>query len=199
MARYTESMEELIRRLGKFPGVGPKSAERMAFYILHSSGQDVEALTQAISKVKKSTGFCKQCNNLSEGDLCAICKDPGRDHTLICVVEEPKDIIAIEKGSHFRGIYHVLLGALSPLDGIGPDDLKIKELISRIKALGVKEVIIATNSDTEGEATALYLTKVIRSLKVKLTRIAFGVPIGSDLEYADQVTLSRSLAGRRDL
>lgn len=199
MARYTKSMETLIEEFAKMPGIGPKTAERLAFYILKAPREDVAFLASAIMKVKQSIGFCKVCNNLSEGPTCQICQDPRRDKSTVCVVEEPNDVIALEKAGGYKGVYHVLLGALSPLEGVGPEDLKIKELLSRIKSQKIKEIIIATDSDTEGEATALYLTRVIKPLGVKMTRIAYGIPVGSSLQYADQATLARAMEGRYEI
>jgi recombination protein RecR len=199
MPGYTESMRGLIEEFSKLPGIGPKSAERLAFYVLKSKKQTAEALSQAILKVKNATRFCNLCSNLSEGELCDICRDPSRDKAVICVVENPGDISSIEKTASFRGVYHVLLGALSPLEGVGPDDLKIKELISRIKKGGVKEIIIATNPDTDGEATALYLIRLIKPLGVKRTRIASGVPMGTNLGYIDQASLIKAMEGRHQV
>ncbi len=199
MPGYTKSMEKLISELTKLPGIGQKSAERLVLHILKSPKEDAKALSEAIIKLKETITFCKACYNLSEGDTCHICEDPGRDKTTILVVEQPNDILAIEKTGTYRGLYHVLLGAISPLDGIGPDELKIKELLRRIKSEKTKEVIIATDADTEGETTALYLTKLLKNQGVKTTRIAYGLPVGSHLEYADQATLARALEGRREI
>ncbi len=196
---YTKSMEDLINELVKMPGIGPRTAERLAFYVLKIPKEQARLLSDAIVSLKDNVTFCKTCFNLSEDETCRVCSDFTRDTSLICVVEEPKDIIAIEKTHGYKGLYHVLLGALSPLDGIGPDDLKIKELISRIRSASVKEIIIATSSNTEGEATALYLTKLIKPLGVKLTRIAYGIPVGSNLDYTDQATLAKALEGRTEL
>jgi len=190
-------MKMLIEELSKMPGIGPKSAQRMAFYILRSSKNDAELLSKAIIKVKESVRFCKICNNLSDEETCEICKSHSRNKSLLCVVEEPNDIIAIERAGHYNGLYHVLLGSLSPLDGIGPSDLKIKELLERTKGGKFKEIIIATDFNTEGEATALYLLKVLKNSGAKLTRVAYGIPVGSDLEYADQATIIKAFEGRR--
>lgn len=192
------SMKALIEELSKMPGIGTKSAQRLAFYILRSSGQDAEALSKAIIKVKESVRFCKACNNLSEEDLCGICKNSSRDRSLLCIVEEPSDVSAIERSGGFHGLYHVLLGSLSPLDGIGPSDLKIEELIARVKKEHFKEIIIATDFNTEGEATALYLLKVLKGSGAKLTRVAYGIPVGGDLQYADQATMIKAFEGRRE-
>lgn len=196
---YTKSMGDLINELVKMPGIGPRTAERLAFYILKIPKEQARLLSYAIISLKDNITFCKNCFNLSEDETCRVCSDITRDTSLICVVEEPKDIIAIEKTNGYKGLYHVLLGALSPLDGIGPDELKIKELISRIRSTTINEIIIATSSNTEGEATALYLTKLIKPLGVKLTRIAYGIPVGSNLDYTDQATLAKALEGRTEL
>jgi recombination protein RecR len=192
-------MRVLIEEFGKMPGVGPKSAQRLAFHVLRASRPDAEALSKAILKVKDSIRFCKVCNNLSDEEVCAICANPSRDKSVICVVEEPNDIIPVEKTGSFGGVYHVLLGSLSPLDGIGPSDLKIKELQDRVKNKKVKEVIIATDFNTEGEATALYLAKLLKDSASKVTRVAYGIPVGSNLEYADQATLAKAFEGRRKI
>ena len=198
MSGFPSSMKELIKEFSKMPGIGPKTAQRLAFHILKSSIADAEAFSRAILKVKNSVRFCSLCNNLSDGEVCDICKSPSRDRLLLCVVEEPNDIVTIEKSGSFNGLYHVLLGSLSPLDGIGPSELKIKELLERAKKEKFKEVIIATDFNTEGEATALYLSKVLKSSGAKLTRVAYGIPVGSELEYADQATLVKAFEGRRE-
>ena len=199
MTGFPVSMKELIMEFAKMPGIGPKTAQRLAFYILRASKADAEALSKAILKVKASVRFCRVCNNLSDEEICDICKSTSRDKSILCVVEEPNDIITIEKAGNFNGIYHVLLGSLSPLDGIGPSDLKIKELLERVKKDRFKEIIIATDFNTEGEATALYLSKVLKNSGAKLTRVAYGIPVGSDLEYADQATIIKAFEGRREL
>lgn len=196
---YARSMQSLIKEFSKMPGIGTRTAERLAFYILKLTRQDAENLSRSILNVKSSIRFCKICNNLSEEDLCLICQDPGRDTGTICVVEEPNDVSAIEKLGRFRGIYHVLLGRLSPLEGIGPEMLKIKELIERVRKSRIKEVIIATNSDTEGETTALYIAKLLKPYRLKTTRLAHGIPVGSDIKYADQATLIKSIEGRLEI
>ncbi len=196
MSGYTKSMERLISLFTKLPGIGQKSAERLAMHILKSSKEDAKALSEAILSLKDTVVFCRNCYNLSDGELCRICSDPARDKTAILVVESPKDVVAIEKTGTYRGLYHVLLGAISPLDGVGPDELKIKELMRRIKTETTKEVIIATDADIEGETTALYLSKLLKNQGVKISRIAYGLPVGSHLEYADQATLARALEGR---
>jgi recombination protein RecR len=197
MEKYTKSMSRLIQALKKMPGVGPKSAERMAFHILRLPLQEAKALAYSILKVKESIRFCKICGNLSEEDACAICDNPQRNKETICVVEQPTDIISIEKSNVFNGVYHVLGGSLSPLDGVGPESLRIKELLLRIKSRKAEEIIIATDSDSEGETTALYLARLLKKEKVKVTRIAYGLPMGSNLEYADQLTLAKALNGRQ--
>lgn len=198
MSGFPSSMKMLIGEFSKMPGIGPKSAQRLAFYILRASKNDAEALARAIGKVKDSVRFCKVCNNLSDEEICDICKSSSRDRSTLCVVEEPNDIVAIERTKEFNGLYHVLLGSLSPLDGIGPSDLKIKELIERVKKEKFREIIIATDFNTEGEATALYLVKQLKGLSSKLTRVAYGIPVGSDIEYADQATILKAFEGRRE-
>ncbi len=195
----TKSVDALIKELEKMPGVGPKTAERLAFYILSLPREEAKALALSIMRVKDNIGFCKICNNLSEEEICSFCQDERRDRSVICVVEEPKDVSAIEETGVFKGLYHVLLGALSPLDGIGPDEIKIKDLLSRLKSDKIKEVVIATDLDTEGETTALYLAEVIKPVGLKVTRIAYGIPVGSSLEYIDQATLAKALDGRREV
>ena len=199
MNAFPVSMKLLIEEFSKMPGIGPKSAQRLAFHILRSSKNDAETLAKAIVKVKESVKFCKTCNNLSDEEICEICNSTDRDRSILCVVEEPNDIAAIEKAGEYNGIYHVLLGSLSPLDGIGPSDLKIKELLERVKKDRFKEIIIATDFNTEGEATALYLMKQLRSSGSKLTRVAYGIPVGGDIEYADQATILKAFEGRREV
>ena len=196
---YARPLLRLLEALEKLPGVGPRSAERMAFYLLRTSREEARALAQAIADVKDHLRFCEICFNLSEAERCQICQDPSRDSLVLCVVEEPKDVLAIEKTGAYRGLYHVLLGAIAPLDGIGPELLKIDELLQRLTDGAVQEVIVATDADKDGEITAAYLSKLLRPLNVKLTRIASGIPVGSHLEYADQATLARALEGRRAL
>lgn len=198
MKDFPVSMKALIEEFSKMPGIGPKSAQRMAFYILRSSRQDAEALSKAVIKVKESVRFCRICNNLSDEDTCEICKDTSRNRSMLCIVEEPNDVSTIEKAGNFNGLYHVLLGSLSPLDGIGPSDLKIEELLNRVKKEKFKEIIIATDFNTEGEATALYLLKVLKTSGAKLTRVAYGIPVGGDLQYADQATIIKAFEGRRE-
>jgi len=199
MEKYTKSMSKLIQALKKMPGVGSKSAERMAFHILRLPHSEAKSLAYSILKVKESIRFCKVCGNLSEEDICNICDNPQRDKSIICVVEQPTDIISIEKSGVFKGLYHVLGGSLSPLDGVGPENLRIKELVARVKAQKVEEVIVATDSDSEGETTALYVSGLLKREKVNVTRIAYGLPMGSNLEYADQLTLAKALNGRNPI
>jgi recombination protein RecR len=197
MATYTDSIEKLIDSLTKLPGIGRRSAERIVAYILNASKDEIKNLSEAIGRVKDSVRFCRICNNLSEEELCKICRDIRRQKDIICIVEKPGDVTAIEKAGSFTGVYHVLLGSISPLEGRGPGDLKIDGLLSRIKENNVKEIIIATDADTEGETTAIYLTKLIKPLGVNLSRIGLGLPVGSNLEYADSTTLSKALESRR--
>lgn len=199
MTGFPVSMKALVDEFSKMPGIGPKSAQRLAFYIMKSSKSDAEALSKAILKVKDSVRFCKRCNNLSDEETCEICKSPSRDSSTLCVVEEPNDIVAIERAGSFNGIYHVLLGSLCPLDGIGPSDLKIKELIERSRKEKFREIIIATDFNTEGEATALYLFKTLKGSSPKITRVAYGIPVGGGLEYADQATMIKAFEGRRQV
>ncbi len=193
---FSKSLNRLVRELSKLPGVGPKSAERFAFHILRSSKDEVNNLSRAIIEAKEKLTYCKICGNLSEEKICQICQDALRDKSQVCVVEEPNDVLSIEKTGIYKGLYHVLLGSIAPLDGIGPHELRIKELISRVKNNKIKEVIIATSSDTEGEITALYLSKVLRPYRIKLSRLAAGMPVGAELNYADEVTLGKALENR---
>ncbi len=199
MAEYAKSLNKLIEEFTKLPGIGPKSAERMALHILKGSLEQAKALAYAVVKAKQSLSYCKVCNNLTEAEVCSVCQDLRRDKNTICVVEEPKDVLAIEKSGAYQGVYHVLLGAISPLDGVNPENLKIVELINRIKQNAAKEIIIATDSDAEGEATALYLSHLIKPLRIRTTRIACGIPAGGNLEYADQATLGKALQGRQEI
>jgi recombination protein RecR len=198
MYQSSESLGRLVTILSRLPGVGRKTAGRLAFHILKMSGEEAREMAEAILAVKEKVGTCSICGNISETDPCAICQDESRDRSLICVVEEASDIVALEKAEEFNPLYHVLGGRLSPLDGIGPDDLHIKQLLTRLDG-SVKEVIIATNPDVEGEATAMYLKKLISPFGVKVTRIARGLPVGGDLEYADGVTITRALQGRQEI
>jgi recombination protein RecR len=197
MASHTESIERLINRLIKLPGIGRRSAERIVTYILGATDEDIKSLSEALIKVKENVHFCRICHNLSEQETCAICQDVRRNRSLLCVVEKPSDVSSIEKTGTFDGLYHVLLGAIAPLEGKGPQDLKIDSLLRRIKEENIKEVIIATDSDTEGEATALYLAKLLKPEGIITSRIGLGLPVGSNLEYADSATLSKALESRR--
>ena len=199
MLESIPSMKRLIVELGKFPGIGRKTATRLAFYVLQQSDVEARALVDAISDVKRLVGYCSRCFHVTEQDPCCLCVAAGRDDTLLCVVEQPQDLMAIERGHSYRGRYHVLHGALSPLDGVGPDDLKIVELVDRVRQGAFEEVIVATNFSIEGEATALYLSRVLQPLGVKITRLAHGIPLGSDLEYVDEATVGRAIEGRRDI
>jgi recombination protein RecR len=199
VAHYPEPVARLIDALQRLPGIGPKTAQRLTFFLLKRPAEEVRELSEALTAMKERIGHCHVCFNVTDEDPCRICADPARDARVLCVVEEPNDLLAMERTGDFRGRYHVLLGALSPLDGIGPEDLRIRELLSRLESEGVGEIILATNPNVEGEATALYLAKLLRPLAVRITRIARGLPVGGDLEYADQVTLSKALEGRRDI
>lgn len=190
-------MQDLIDELGRLPGVGPKSAQRIAFHMLQQDAVDVQRLVDALTQVKAKVRFCTICFNIAESEQCRICADPRRDLTSICVVEEPKDVVAIERTREFRGRYHVLGGAISPIDGIGPDDLTFRELMTRLASNEVQEIIIATDPNLEGEATASYLARFLKGMDIKVTRLASGLPVGGDLEYADEVTLGRAFEGRR--
>jgi len=194
---YEGIIQDLIDELGRLPGVGPKSAQRIAFHIIQSDRVDVTRLAEILKTVKERVKFCTTCGNISEEVLCRICKDPRRDNSSICVVEESKDVLVIEKTREFKGKYHVLGGAISPIDGIGPENLRIKELMTRLAQTQINEVIIATDPNLEGEATATYLTRLIKPLGVKVSRLASGLPVGGDLEYADEITLGRAFEGRR--
>jgi recombination protein RecR len=194
---YEGAIQDLIDELGRLPGVGPKSAQRIAFHLLASEPADVARLIAALQRVKDEVKFCKTCGNVAEADECRICKDPRRDEALICVVEEPKDVVAIERTREFRGRYHVLGGAISPIEGIGPDDLRVRELLLRLRDGVVTELILATDPNLEGEATATYLARLVKPMGLTVTRLASGLPVGGDLEYADEVTLGRAFSGRR--
>src|SRR5664280_461357 len=196
---YEGVVQDLIDELGRLPGVGPKSAQRIAFHLLQADSVEVSRLVNALVEVKERVRFCRICGNVAEAEDCRICRDPRRDLAIVCVVEEPKDVVAIEKTREFRGRYHVLGGAISPIEGVGPDDLRIKELLARLADADVSEVIIATDPNLEGEATATYLARLLRPLDLKVTRLASGLPVGGDLEYADEVTLGRAFEGRRVL
>jgi recombination protein RecR len=196
---YEGIVQDLIDEFAKLPGVGPKGATRIAFHLLNSETTDVTRLAEVLREVKEKVRFCKKCYNVAQNELCRICADTRRDQTLICVVEEPKDVLAIERTREFRGKYHVLGGAISPIDGVGPDDLRIKELMSRLSDNDIAEVILATDPNLEGEATATYLARLLSPLGLKVTRLASGLPVGGDLEYADEITLGRAFEGRRQV
>jgi recombination protein RecR len=194
---YDGAIQDLIDELGRLPGIGPKSAQRIAFHLLATEATDVERLASALRRVKAEVKFCRICGNVSDSEECRICRDPRRDITVICVVEEPKDVVAVERTREFRGRYHVLGGAISPIDGVGPDDLRIRELLHRLSDGTVTELILATDPNLEGEATATYLARLIKPMGVTVSRLASGLPVGGDLEYADEVTLGRAFSGRR--
>ena len=194
-----DSLAKLVEQLQRLPGIGAKSAQRLAFHFLKNPRNQVEELCEALREVKDRITYCSVCSNITDVDPCYYCTHPSRDQCLICVVEEPHNVTSVEKSGQFKGVYHVLLGALSPLQGIGPDDLKIKELLARASDSKVNEVILATNPNVEGEATAIYLAKLLKPLDVRITRIAMGVPVGSDLEYADEVTMQKAIEGRREV
>ena len=194
---YEGPVQDLIDELGRLPGVGPKSAQRIAFHLLAQDPEDVKRLVNALTEVKDKVRFCKVCGNVAEAEECRICRDPRRDLTVICVVEEPKDVVAIEKTREFKGRYHVLGGAISPIEGVGPDDLRIRELMQRLADGQVTELILATDPNLEGEATATYLARLMKPMGLRVTRLASGLPVGGDLEYADEVTLGRAFEGRR--
>jgi recombination protein RecR len=199
MAVYAGPVQDLIDELGRLPGVGPKSAQRIAFHLLKLEKQDALRLARAISEVKDKVSFCRTCFNVSEGEQCGICADNRRDATVVCVVEEPRDLVAVEKTGEFHGRYHVLQGAISPIEGVGPDQLRVRELLERIGKEGITEVILCTNPNLEGEATAMYLGRLLKPMGLSVTRIASGLPVGGDLEYADELTLGRALEGRREV
>jgi recombination protein RecR len=196
---YEGAVQDLIDELGRLPGVGPKSAQRIAFHLLQAEGADARRLADAITRVKATVRFCARCWNISEAEECRICRDPRRDPAVLCVVEEARDVVAIERTREYRGRYHVLGGAISPIDGIGPEELHITELLRRLDGEPVAEIIIATNPNVEGEATASYLSRLLQPLGVRITRLASGLPVGGDLDYADEVTLGRAFSGRRDV
>lgn len=196
---YDGIVQDLIDEFGRLPGIGPKSAQRIAFHILQTQSFDVSRLATLLGEVREKVRFCEICGNISEQDRCAICRDPRRDSSLICVVEEPKDVVAIERTRQFRGLYHVLGGAISPIDGIGPDDLNITQLMRRLGEAEVREVILATDPNLEGEATAAYLSRLLSSIEVPVSRLASGLPVGGDLEFADEVTLGRAFEGRQQM
>ena len=199
MAYYPEPVARLIEAFQRLPGVGPKTAQRQAFFLLKRPADEVNELAEALRELKTRIRYCRECFNVTEEDPCRICRDPARDARVLCVVEEPNDLLALERTGEFRGRYHVLLGALSPLDGIGPEDLRVRELLARLESQPVDEVILATNPNVEGEATAIYLAKLLKPLVGRVTRIARGLPVGGDLEYADEVTLGKALEGRKEM
>ncbi len=199
MSYYSPSIEKLIEAFEKLPSIGSKTAARLAFYILNASEEETTEFINAIENAKKNLKYCSKCYNISDTDPCTICGNPARDASTICVVEDVRDVVAMERTHEFKGVYHVLHGSISPMNGVGPDDIKIKELLSRLMDGQVKEIILATNPRVEGEATAMYISKLVKPLGIKVTRIAHGIPVGGDLEYTDEVTLSRALEGRREL
>lgn len=199
MSYMAKPVARLIEEFSRLPGIGPKTASRLTFYLLRAPDEQAQALAEALRNLKEQIVYCERCYNIADTSPCAICADPARDHSTICVVEEPLDVMALERTGSYKGVYHVLHGAISPVEGIGPGDLRIDELIARLRTEDVKEVIIATNPNLEGEATAMYLERLIKPLGIRVTRPAYGLPVGGDLEYADEVTLSRALEGRREL
>lgn len=199
MSYYSPSIEKLIESFEKLPSIGHKTAARLAFYMLNLGEQETNEFISSIINAKKSLKYCSKCYNIADTDPCPICSSPKRDESIICVVEDVKDIIAMEKTHEFKGVYHVLHGSISPMNGIGPEDIKLKELLSRLQDNSVKEIILATNPRVEGEATAMYISKLIKPMGIKVTRIAHGIPVGGDLEYTDEVTLSKALEGRREM
>lgn len=199
MAYYSPTIEKLIENFEKLPSIGHKTATRLAFHMLNLKEEDTNEFINSIIEAKKNLKYCSKCFNITDTDPCPICSSPKRDQSTICVVEDVKDVVAMEKTHEFKGVYHVLHGSISPMNGIGPEDIKIKELLERLKDVDVKEIIIATNPRVEGEATAIYLSKLIKPIGIKVTRIAHGIPVGGDLEYTDEVTLSKALEGRREI
>jgi recombination protein RecR len=199
MYGVAEPIQRLIEAFERLPGIGPKSASRLAFYMLRASDEQAQELADAIATLKENIVYCSRCQNLSETDPCAICSDPGRDQHLVCVVEDPLDVVAIERTGVYKGLYHVLHGVINPVEGIGPEDLRVGSLLERLEQESIQEVLIATNPNMEGEATAMYLARLLHPKGVRITRLARGLPVGGDLEYADEVTLSRALEGRRDI
>ena len=199
MVRYAPPIARLLEELERLPGIGPKSAQRIAYYLLTLDGADAQRLADAIVDVKQSIHFCPRCFNFAEAEYCAVCSDTDRDGSVVCVVEEPRDLVAIERTNEFRGLYHVLQGAISPVDGIGPEQLKVRELIERVGSEDIVEVVVATNPNVEGETTAVYLARLLKPLGLRVTRLASGLPVGGELEYADEVTLGRALECRREM
>ena len=199
MAYFPTSLENLIDKFASLPGIGKKSAQRLAFHILSLSAEDADAFADAVKTARHSLRFCSVCQNITEDDVCSICASDRRDHSTICVVSEPRDVLSFERGREYNGTYHVLHGVLSPMSHVGPDDIRIKELLERVAKGDVEEVIMATNPDTEGEATALYLARLLRPFQIKITRLAYGIPVGSNLEFADDATLNRAIEGRTEM
>ena len=199
MSYYAAPLSKLIEQFERLPGIGRKTAQRLAFYLLNSPEDTAREFAQAIVEAKKNMRTCKVCQNLTDGEICSICADPSRDKKTICVVRDPRDVVAFERTRDYGGLYHVLHGVISPMDGVGPDQIRIKELLTRVNAGGVDEVLMATNPDVEGEATAMYISRLLKPLGVKVTRIAYGIPVGGELEYADEVTLLRALEGRSEI
>lgn len=198
MAFYAAPLGGLLERLSRLPGIGPKSAQRIAFHLLSVPKEEALSLARAIVDLKEKVHYCKVCFNITEGEICGVCADERRDRSTICVVEEPRDVLAVERTGVFAGLYHVLGGAISPIDGVGPEELRIRELVNRVRDGGVGEIVVATNPNAEGEATAIYLANLLKPLGIKVSRIASGLPVGGDLEYADEVTLGRAMEGRRE-
>lgn len=199
MKFFAPSVENLIDEFAKLPGIGHKTAQRLAFHVLNLPKEDAQRFANAITAAKETVHLCPKCQNLTDGELCSICSDPARDNQTVCVVADPKDVLAFEKTREFRGLYHVLHGTISPLNHIGPDDIKIRELLHRVAEEDVQEIILATNPDTEGEATAMYLARLLKPFNIRVTRLAYGIPVGGHLEYIDEVTLMRALEGRQDI
>ena len=199
MNYYSTPIARLIEEFSKLPGIGRKTAQRLAFYVIAMPNEEVEIISEAILEAKTSVRYCSICANLTDQEVCNICKDKRRDPSVICVVEDPRDVVAMEKTKEFHGYYHVLQGVISPLEGVGPEEIRIKELLARLASDEVKEIILATNPNIEGEATAMYLAKLLKPMGINITRIAYGIPVGGDLEYADEITLSKALEGRRKL
>ena len=199
MRGFPAALERLTEQFARLPGIGGKTAQRLAFHVLSMPQEEAELFADAIVQARRTVHTCAVCQNLTDRECCAICDDPERDHSTICVVAEPRDVVAMERSREYHGVYHVLHGVISPLNHVGPDDLKIRELLDRVGRGGVQEIIMATNPDTEGEATAMYLSRLLRPLEVRVTRLAYGIPVGSQLEYADEITLLRALEGRREI
>ena len=199
MRFFTQPVENLIEQFQKLPGIGRKTAQRLAFFVISLPQAEAEAFAGAVLEAKQTVKFCRECQNMTDGELCPICADHARDRKMICVVCDPKDVVAIEKTREYRGLYHVLHGCISPMNNIGPDDIRVKELLERVAREDVAEIIMATNPDTEGEATAMYLTRLLKPFGVKITRLAYGIPVGGHLEFADEITLTRAIEGRREL